>query len=295
MTRGASRSLTRLKDTFESELLKVKRGASSRTDRIAELKRVYASSLEQCQAQAREEGKLEALIAVREEIKRFEEEQTIDERNIKDANTDIGKLQRSYLAATAEADQASARNILTLAEQYDGALEALQRKLTRAGQVAEALAVKAERDALNANPDVTAARFSVAEQVSGENALPSAPTERPEAPKTRDAGTEVRDRHQAFYRALSMGNTAAASRYVRPSQRAGSTTQLRRIADLVATLKRSGLLTHLTEPRNVTVKTPGQEITVPTPYVQDRYGRRQNPPSRWILEDGDWYIDTHTH
>ena len=73
-------------------------------------------------------------------------------------------------------------------------------------------------------------------------------------------------------------------------KRAAVMTRLKQVIDLVATVKKAGLMKYLTDPPEVQLQGTGKAV-IPTPFVQTRYGTRQNPPSRWVLVDGRWYID----
>jgi len=268
---------------------------------MARLNRIYAESMAKLSKKAQADGDLDALVTLQAETKRFSEKGTVTESDLSNGSAELRKLQQSFISSRERAAEGGAKAIVAVADRYDAALAELQEKLTRDGNIEAALAIKKERSQLIQHPDVSAAKFALADtewRQRPKGPPPSTPTPPKPAPSaTTPAEHEgaIRKRHRTFYQAVAMRNVGTAMRFVHPEhvrmKRPSVMTRLKQVMELVRTLKKVGLMQHLTEPPEVTLK-GNKEAIVPTPFVQStRYGPRQNPPSRWVYLEGDWYID----
>jgi hypothetical protein len=286
-----SEALAKMRKAFAAGVEKATLDSREKLDR---LDGVYAEALARLRKKAQSDGDLDGLLALKEETKRFQSDGSVTEGDLSNASAALLKLQQSFIASRGKAERAEAEAVVALAEKYDAALEALQTKLTRDDKLEEALATKQERNQLASHPSVSAARFALADAAARKPPPPSRKPKPKPIVTQADHEAEIRRRHRTFYQSLAMRSTGSATRYVLPEdvrlKRAAVTTRLRQVVDLVATLKKVGLIKHLTEPPEVTLRGT-KEASVPTPFVQTRYGSRQNPPSRWVLVDGKWYID----
>ncbi len=276
-------------------------------EKLARMNKIYADSLAKLAKKAQSDGDLDALVALQTEKKRFAKEEAVAKSDLSNGSPELRKLQQSFISSRERAVLDGAKAIVAVADGYSAALGKLQAKLTRDGNVEAALSVKKERTGLADHPDVSAAKFAVADaewHKRPKGPPPSRtvkPSQKPPATVTTPAEREaaVRKRHRTFYQALGMRSIGTAMRFVRPEdvrlKRPSVTTRLRQIVDMVSTLKKVGLTQHLTDPPQVNISGSKTAI-VPTPFVQtSRYGVRRNPPGRWVLEDGEWYIDVFTY
>lgn len=292
LVQAQGRTLTTLRRAFAAELEKT---AETRREKLGKLNGIYTESLTKLRKKAQADGNLDALVALQTETKRFAEEGTLTDRDLSNTSAELRKLQGGFLASRQRAARNEAESVVALAENYEAALAARQAKLTREGELEEALAVKKERTELSSHPGVSAAKFALADAES--RRPPSPPRTRPKPdsePTTAQLEAAVRRRHRTFYQSISMRSTGAAMRYVLPKhakeQRAAVTARLKHVIDLVSTVQKAGFMKHLTDPPEVNLK-GSAEASIPTPFVQSVHGTRENPPSRWVLVDDKWYID----
>jgi len=100
----------------------------------------YTNSLVALRTRAQAAGNLDEVKSVLAEEKRFAKYRTLPEDP-----APFAALQRvafKHVQASQQVDEATARAVVTLASQYDRALAALQKKLTRTGDLVEATAVQ---------------------------------------------------------------------------------------------------------------------------------------------------------
>jgi len=294
--------LVKTRQAFATELAKA---ARTNRDQLARLSGIYSESLAKLGRKAQADGDLDTLVTLQAETKRFAEKGSVTESDLSNDSAELRKLQQSFIASRERSALAGAKAIVAVADKYATALEALQEKRTRDGDIKTALTVKKERSRLVEHPDVSAAKFALADaewRQRPKGPPPSTPTP-PKPPPSAITPAEhegaIRKRHRTFYQALAMRNTGTAIRFVHPEhvrmKRPSVLTRLKQVMELVRTLKKVGLMQHLTEPPEVTLK-GNKEAIVPTPFVQSsRYGPRRNPPARWVYVEGDWYIDVFTY
>ena len=126
------------------------------------IKGMYIASISNLVHQAVEKGDLDRVLLLRETIRKFEESipEPVEGPLAEDA--DFARLQDTWERLYEEQLQNRAERMVNLHEGYDQALEQLQRRLTREGQIEEALSVQAERRAVAANEDLQGMRELIA-------------------------------------------------------------------------------------------------------------------------------------
>ena len=155
--------LEKLQATYAGQLKKI--DASQQKAKIA-IQEHYIEALSRLEQELQKTGRLEALLTTQKERERFTRERTLDESTV---SVDVAELRSIQVACLASLDRLpadSAKQIMALAQQYDGALNTLQSELTRKARIDDAILIKQERDAISSRPEVTAAAFILADAES---------------------------------------------------------------------------------------------------------------------------------
>ncbi|MCC5847028.1 MAG: LamG domain-containing protein [Verrucomicrobia bacterium] len=121
---------------------------------VESLKRMYIGSIGNLANQAVEEGDLDKVLLLRETMRKFEEETPEPVGPPLSENPDFARLQDTWQRLYDEQLQNRAERMVNLYQGYDQALEQLQRRLTREGQIEKALTVQEERRAVAANEEL---------------------------------------------------------------------------------------------------------------------------------------------
>ncbi|MDA0989765.1 MAG: hypothetical protein O3A51_03340 [Verrucomicrobia bacterium] len=155
----ADPNLDDLNQKFESYLEQLDRDHTTKTKAWAS---AYQSTLQRLQRHIQASGKLDKLIAVREEIDRFAADRNLPPAAIVTSPPELNAVQAEYATRLRQETIEDNRSVLALARKFDAHLISYQKHLTTNGRIEEALAVKANRDATADNPRVTAAEFELA-------------------------------------------------------------------------------------------------------------------------------------
>ncbi len=161
---------------YNSSLMKI--GEES-TAKLRGLPIGYVRALKKVEAEYKAEGDLNALLALKNELKRFLKTAAMPEEAPADLPPRVVNLQESYKRQETGARFLRAERIVALTDSYKRVLERLQKKLTQTSGIKEALKVKKELDAIEENEDVKQARVTLAALA------PPPEPERPEEPEER--------------------------------------------------------------------------------------------------------------
>jgi hypothetical protein len=117
----------------------------------------YIQKLRELHDRKKEQGDLEGVIAVANEIKRFQQEGAISEEELT-GFLDIKRLQGSYTKQADTLERTKAKRILTLSAQYDRALGRLQRNFVKSNKIDAARTVQDERRRVASSEAVASAK-----------------------------------------------------------------------------------------------------------------------------------------
>ncbi len=173
MVRAEPSQLENLRSKYAAALREVQ--VRGDTERAALLGK-YGEDLKALRAQVQGAGDLNGLQLVLAETARLENEQTLPT-----STPDLPALNAvavRSLQGQQKLNTQLARSIVTLATQYDGALETLQKALTRDGHIEDALAVQTEREQVKASDAVARARDLVASEAPATAASQPVPAEK---------------------------------------------------------------------------------------------------------------------
>jgi len=158
-TQAADVDLQKVRQQFDSYLARLDTALQEQRSRWDV---GYARGLQMLEKKLQSEGKLDELIAVKEELTRFKESRAVLPETPGDAPDELRKLQDHFRQNRSTFELEHNRKVLKLAEQYDERLSGQQKKLTMAGKIEEALSIRAERRRAEEDATVTAARFELA-------------------------------------------------------------------------------------------------------------------------------------
>lgn len=181
-TSGAA-EMKALRGIFEDQMRKIDEEA---VKGLAAWPAAYEKDLGDLAAKAQKAGDLDGLQGARKELERFRKERRIQAADLVSGHPDLRALQERHMAAPAEAEADKSVRIVKLKDMYVERLTALQKKLTMANKLEDALTVNAEVKRVATLQAVTAAEFAVAVREGEKRAKPaSGDTTSPE-PKTGD-------------------------------------------------------------------------------------------------------------
>ena len=302
----AERTLEGLRKTFKDGIARIDADTESRKGTIQSQ---YMDALQGLQGRMKQAGDLDGLLAAQTEHKRFEEALGVSENDLS-TTPDVFKLQSSYQKEVGRLPAERAAKVVTLSEQYARSLDSLQAGLTRTDKIAEAIAVKKERESISTMPVVTEARFILAE-ANAATPEPEKPTEqvavvKPEPEPEPDPVDEVkrpsytgstdnyvRKRYQSMTRHLEKRDVEGALDYISPSilEEWGANivrTQLNIMSQVVyAPIAANPKFDH-----GITSVRVNEDKTAATIIPKAKYGVQWKDltPLNWVLEDGDWYL-----
>ncbi|MBT8038142.1 MAG: LamG domain-containing protein [Verrucomicrobiae bacterium] len=124
--------------------LRITQADSLYADQLEVLARQYTSALDGTAALLQKQGQLEGLLAVKAELKRFNETETVPAKNSDGTHASVLKLRTIYNQSRAKADAQRGQSMTKLTQSYLADLGALQKKLTQDGELEQALRVKTE-------------------------------------------------------------------------------------------------------------------------------------------------------
>ncbi len=190
---GENARLANARATYRSSLAKIE---TDTADKIETWPARYLQALKELQEQYRKEGDIEGWQAVEQEIKRFQSDRTVNRNTLVTEPAGLRVLQESWVDVVAIYTLQKSQDIMALTRKYTEYLGGLQKELTIAGQIEDALAVNKEMKEVQDNPVVLAAEFAIAEWEARKAAqTPSPPASTPpmEAPeKTKPVPSEIR-------------------------------------------------------------------------------------------------------
>lgn len=294
--------LVRMQATYETELAKIKGDAGRKQE--AQVQQ-YEKSLGLLEQSAQKAGVLEKLLAVRKEKERFSAGKQVEETDFCTAQPDLLKLQKDFSAMLAGLRLERARNIVSLAEKFAGSLGRLQTRLTQEGKVEEALTVKQQVTDLQKRPELTEARFIIAEVEAKKPVVvapqPEVETVKEEPKKSagstakmskKDAEKSIRKRFVEYYGALADDDLEKALRYMDPGfvRLAGAApikASLVKVTVGLKTLKAAGI--RFDVGRVDVDEKAGEGIAIPRYWANNKW--EYSDPTYWIRLDGEWYVD----
>ena len=148
----------------------------------------YARELDALRARLQKSGDFEGWQAADKEFARFKDNPRLAAENVAKDRTDLRALQEKYADLPSAVTLDKHRKVLALRGLYVDRLNALQKKLTVAGKMPDAVAANAEVKRVAALPEVTAAEFAVAAK---ESEKPPAPVPVPTPPPVVTAKTNA--------------------------------------------------------------------------------------------------------
>jgi hypothetical protein len=166
---AAAQDVASYRATFEASLAEIEAAHTQRTDA---LESSYLTSLEALYEQSRAGGDLAGTLAAKTEIDRLKAQKGLPAKLSDHAG--VSSLQSKLEQALQPTRLERARQTAALADQYDQALDRLQRGYVVAEQLDEAQAVQRERDRAKALPSVDGARKAAAVADAAKPSTPAA-------------------------------------------------------------------------------------------------------------------------
>ncbi len=299
----AAERLSRLQTTYAASLGRIETDTLEKRNAQREQ---YLKGLALREEAAQKAGQLEAVLAVREEAARYKADSTVPPSAVTATWPDLQKLQQGYMLAAQEVELERCRKVVALAGLYERSLATLQAQLTKEGNVDAALEVKAERDGVATRPEVSAARFAVTEAEARQPKLAPAPVTEPakEPAKptlshlsgSRKSPTEIKNyikkRYESMVEALTRDDKEKAAQFINPEQlkRRGTDGVKMHLGWLVPFLRGARALNMDIEAGKVELAEDQQSASV-TPRVRVANEWQEKDPSRWVLIEGEWYMD----
>jgi|GEM_PF-6327384 len=120
----------------------------------AEWSAQYLGRLRKLQKQLQEAGDLDGWMAVKKEMRRFDESPVLGRENLSGDSPKLRQLQEESLKEWGDASYYVVRRVVLAVQAFDDELAPLQKQLTTAGDIEQALKVKAARDRISALPEV---------------------------------------------------------------------------------------------------------------------------------------------
>ena len=131
------------KDVYDRNLEELVLGHGPK---LVEIGQQYGKALEALKATVQGQGDLEKTKAVMAEIERFRKNKGVPPSSLEAEIIEIRNLQVVSNRQMTDLELEKARKVITLATQYDGALDRLQKDLTKAGKLDDATAIQDERN-----------------------------------------------------------------------------------------------------------------------------------------------------
>lgn len=158
----ANSSFARLKNSYEAAIRAV---CKQSTEEAGRVKRSYPLMLKKAMTTYQQAGDLKGVMAMREEIKRYEKTRSMPTEST-GASSEIMKLADGCRKRIEAAEKRKNELILSTTKKYVDRLETDKKRLTKEGKFDEALAIKAEQQRVSTDGTVTAAEFALASNVS---------------------------------------------------------------------------------------------------------------------------------
>jgi len=128
---------------------------------LDELGGAYVKAVRRFREKLLKAGKLDELLVVRQELERFDREDTVKESDFVSSPNELLNLQKVYQRRAERLIRDKHRRILSLTKKYINFLERMQKDLTRQRRIEDALAVKTEIEAVKRDPGVLEAESFV--------------------------------------------------------------------------------------------------------------------------------------
>ena len=168
---ASANNLDALKATYESRLNDL---AQAHDKRMAELGEQYVLSLDKLLAEAKKAGNLDLTVELLNELKHFQQENTVPSISPDHAALQAAQLTYRERASTLEFN--NAKSIVALTSKYDQALEKLQKGLVTTSDLDGARAVKQERNRVAESPRVASSREILARRLPKQGGSAPQPT-----------------------------------------------------------------------------------------------------------------------
>jgi hypothetical protein len=153
--------------------------------KLAKRHESYEEALKELAKRSQDEGDLDATLAIKKELGRYESERSVSAEDVVEKPIRLKQLQDSWIQLHNSEMLEDARQTIALGERYGQALAHLQKTFTRDGKLDEAVKVREVRESLASLPEVSEARFVIAEM-----SRPTADATRP-ARQVRAAGPRI--------------------------------------------------------------------------------------------------------
>lgn len=144
--------MTELRVIFQQSLDKIE---VDFLDSVDECRDGYARSLKQAEDMATKKGDLDAVVEIRKEKARFQEDRAVDDEIRPGTHALIKSCVQAYLNSLERADQARSQQVAILAGKYMQHLEAMKKKLTMEKNIDDALVVSGEIKRAKADPTIS--------------------------------------------------------------------------------------------------------------------------------------------
>jgi len=152
-------TLSSLRGIYEKRLAEIKKKHEQRTSGWP---REYVAALRALQKARQAAGDLDGWAAVDAEIKRFGKARQLTEDDIVPSPAELAQLQERCVSTSADLRSEYSTEVLSLTEKYTSHLQNVQKELTQAGKIEEAIAAREEIQRAKSLPVVTAAEFEAA-------------------------------------------------------------------------------------------------------------------------------------
>jgi len=297
-----SNQLVRLQATYDTELDKI------RTDTVRKREALlpqYEKSLGMLEQSAQKAGLLDKLLAVKKEKERFASAKQVAEADYCSAEPELLKMQQDHVARTTGLQLEQSRSIVSLADKFAASFGRLQTRLTQEGKVDDALAVKQKVTDLPKRPELSEARFIIAEAesrkpvaaaVQAKDQKPKeAAVKNPEPaakPNPKDSEKAIRKRYEGYTDALIEGDLDKALRFMDPGfVRLAGPEQIKvflvKIVPHLKGMKAAGI--RLDAGRVEVNEEAGEGMNMPRFWTSNKW--EYTDPTYWIRLDGEWYVD----
>ncbi len=303
----------RLKTTYEKELQKL---SSPDLEEIVSEQDKYLAALKNIQKKVQTAGELERLLAVNKEIDRFSMARKITADDLSKDVPELIPFQKAYIKATGKLSIERARKILTLAENFEKALDSLQVSLTKKDDVRGAVEAKTEKDSLTNSAELMEARALILETEAQaakekqsetntvETLAQKNPTEKaaakpaiannvPVKKKYSDSPEKrINQRFEDLSKCIMKQDFSQAAKFVNPAYvKTADANKLRRgFMDAFPFLQLPESSSRKIRIASLKINDKADTATL----IQELWaGYQWNPlpANKWIETEGDWYLD----
>lgn len=297
--------LSRLKATYAKEMKKISDAAFAS---VVSDQEKYIASLKDLQKKMQMAGKLDPVLAIGREIERFSASRELDPDTVSKDIPELAPVQSAYIKAVSAYPLEQARRTLGLAQNYEKALDALQETLTKKNDIPGALEIKSEKESLNRQAEVVAARALVANAEAKDEPEPAAaqagePGKGPAgqaavakpATKRKYACTpdnRIRQRFDDLAKCLAKRDFLKASELVDPDfvKNQGIEGVRNNLMVVFPFLRLADDPRRKLDVDSVVIDKASEKGTlVARIWVASQW--RELPSSTWVDKEGDWYLD----